>query len=267
MTSADGLTLCFDIGNTDIHGGVFAGVELRLEFRVSNRQRPTADEFGVFMLQLLQAKQVDPSGITRIAIASVVPDSLPAVAEACQKYLGQRPLVLEAGVRTGLKIRVKEPREVGADRIANAIAAVALYPNHNLVVIDMGTATTFCAINAQREYLGGAIVVGMGLSMRSLGTQTAKLPIVDILKPSKALGRTTVENIQSGLYFGHLGVLKEMIARLRQEAFDGAPVTVLGTGGFSHLFATTGVFDHCTPALVLRGLRRALELNPLQPSA
>lgn len=254
-------TLCFDIGNTDIHGGVFAGEALQLEFRKSNRMRPTTDEFGVFMLQLLQAKGIEPDAINRVAIASVVPDSLPAVREACEKYLGCEPLVLRAGVRTGLKIRMKEPREVGADRIANAIAAVDLHPDKNLIVIDMGTATTICAVNAQREYLGGAIVAGLGLSMRALGTQTAKLPHVDIVTMSNALGKSTVENIQSGLYFGHLGMLKEMIARLREEAFGGAPVTVVGTGGFVHLFAGSGIFDYSVSALVLRGLHRALELN------
>lgn len=266
MTAPIAYTLCFDIGNTDIHGGVFAGDVLELEFRKSNRMRPTTDEFGVFILQLLHARGIAPEQVARVAIASVVPDSLPAVSEACEKYLGRAPLVLRAGVRTGLKIRMKEPRDVGADRIANAVAAVAMYPDKNLIIIDMGTATTLCAVNAQREYLGGAIVPGLGLSMRALGTQTAKLPQVDILEPTKALGKTTVENIQSGLYFGHLGMLKEMIVRLRKEAFDDAPCIVIGTGGFVRLFASARIFDHCVPALVLHGLRHALRLNEAQLS-
>ncbi len=260
--SAGPLTLCFDIGNTDIHGGVFSGEHCELEFRMSNRQRPTVDEFGVFLLQLLQARSIASESIQRVAIASVVPESLPAVAEACEKYLGHAPLILQAGVKTGLKIRVKDPREVGSDRIANAIAAVHLHPGHNLLVIDMGTATTFCAINRNREYLGGAIVAGVGLCMRALGTQTAKLPMVDIVRPKAALGKTTVENIQSGLFYSHLGTLRELIDHLRSEAFAGEDCLVIGTGGFSRLFAHSGIFDYVVPALVLQGLRYALELNP-----
>lgn len=254
-------TLCFDIGNTDIHGGVFDGDELRLEFRRSNRQRPTADEFGVFLLQVLAAKGIGAADIDHVAVSSVVPDSLPAVMGASEQYLGVKPLVLQAGVRSGLKIRVKEPREVGADRIANAVAAVHLFPNCNRIVIDMGTATTFCAINKKSEYLGGAIVAGIGLSMNALGSQTAKLPLVDIVQPSAALGRDTVENIQSGLFYGHLGIMKELIDRIRYEAFADDPSIVIGTGGFSRLFTDAGIFDHMVPGLVLLGLRRTLELN------
>jgi len=261
MTAEPYKALCFDIGNTDIHGGIFDGDTCEAEFRLSNRQRPSADEFGVFMLQLLQARSIDPAAIAEVAIASVVPESLPPVVAACETYLGRQPLVLRAGVKTGLKIRMKEPRDVGADRIANAIAAVHQFPRQNLIVIDMGTATTFCAINDQREYLGGAIVAGVGLCMRALGTQTAKLPMVEIVTPVAALGKTTVENIQSGLIYSHLGALREIIGRLREEAFAGAPALVIGSGGFARLFADFGVFDHLAPALVLHGLRRALELN------
>jgi type III pantothenate kinase len=253
--------LCFDIGNTDIHGGVFEGEKLRFEFRRSNQQRPSADELGVFLLQLLAANEVHPASIGAISIASVVPDALPAVEGACEKYLHCAPLVLQAGVKTGLKLRVKEPREVGADRIANAIAAVRNFPGQNVIVVDMGTATTLCAINAKAEYLGGAIVVGMGLSMRALGSQTAKLPQVDIVRPESALGRTTVENIQSGLFFSQLGMLREMTERLREEAFEGEPTLVVGTGGFARLFASEKIFDRIEPALVLHGLRYALLLN------
>lgn len=260
-SQADHLILCFDIGNTDIHGGLFAGDALRFEFRRSNQQRPSADELGVFLLQLLAANGVDASLVEEIAIACVVPDALSSVQGACEKYLGCTPLVLQAGVKTGLKLRVKEPREVGADRIANAIAAVRAFPGRNLIVVDMGTATTLCAINTRAEYLGGAIVVGMGLAMRALGTQTAKLPQVDIVRAEYALGRTTVENIQSGLFFSQLGMLREMTTRLRNEAFDGEPALVIGTGGFSRLFREEAVFDCIEPALVLHGLRHALALN------
>lgn len=263
------LQLCFDIGNTDIYGGVFAGRDLRMEFRKSNRYRPSVDEFGVFLVQLLRTHGIEPGEIAEVAAACVVPDSLRSVVGACEKYLERPVLLLEAGVRTGLKIKVKDPREVGADRIANAVAAVELFPDQNLILIDMGTATTFCAVNRRREYLGGAIAAGLGLSMRALGTQTAKLPIVDVVAPTSALGRTTVENIQSGLFFGHVGLVREMVARLREEAFDGEPTRVVGTGGLAHLFDGMDLFDEIVPALVLRGLQRAIALNraPKKPLA
>lgn len=255
------LQLCFDIGNTDIHGAVFSGQEMLFEFRKSNSTRPTVDEFGVFLIQLLQTHGVASSAITEVAAASVVPDSISAVAGACEKYLERSVLVLEAGVKTGLKIRVQEPKDVGADRIGNAMAAVERYPNENLIVIDTGTATTFCAISARGEYLGGSIAAGLGLSMRALGTQTAKLPLVDMVRPKSVLGKTTIQNIQSGLYFGHIGLIRQMVEGLKEEAFRGESVRVIATGGHAHLFAEEGLFDAIVPALVLRGLQRALTLN------
>jgi type III pantothenate kinase len=265
------LQLCFDIGNTDIHGAVFAGKEMRFEFRRSNRIRASLDELGVFIIQLLQTHGVASGEIGEVAAACVVPDSLGAITGACEKYLERSVLVLEAGVKTGLKIRVQEPREVGADRIANAIAAVELYPKENIIVVDTGTATTFCAISAKGEYLGGAIAAGLGLSMRALGTQTAKLPLVDVVRPKSYLGKTTIHNIQSGLYFGHVGMIREMVAGLRQDAFAGEPARVVATGGHASLFSQDNLFDEIVPALVLRGLQRALSLNreakkPLQRS-
>ncbi len=263
--SARELQLCFDIGNTDIYGGVFEGRELRMEFRKNNRARPTVDEFGVFLMQLLQAHRIAPEEIAEVGAACVVPDSLRAVVGACEKYLSRPVLLIEAGVRTGLKVKVKDPRQVGADRISNAIAAVELFPGRNLIIIDMGTATTFCAVNARQEFLGGAIAAGIGLSMNALGTQTAKLPIVDIVPVRNALGRTTIENIQSGLFFGHIGLVKELVARLREEAFGTEEATVIGTGGSARLFTDFHLFDKFIPALVLRGVHRAIALNRAQP--
>jgi type III pantothenate kinase len=255
------MILCFDIGNTDIYGGVFAGGKLQAEFRRANRQRPCADEFGVFLLQVLQARGVDPAGIHDAALASVVPDCDDSVVDACRTYLGIEPLVLRSGVRTGLKIRYRNPAEVGADRIANAIAAVHLYPGRNLIVIDMGTATTFCAISAERDYLGGVIAAGMGLSMRALAEGTAKLPHVDLVKPAGVLGRSTVESIQNGLYHGHLGLVRTVVAGLRAEVFGGDQALVIGTGGHARFFIDAGIFDTYEPNLVLLGLCRAVELN------
>lgn len=261
------MILGFDIGNTDIYGGVHDGTTLRMEFRRSNQHRPSADEFGVFLVTLLQARGLRPEDIDRVAIASVVPDSLPSVVGACRTFLRRNPLVLEAGIKTGLKLRIHNPAELGADRVANAIAAVERFPGRDLIVVDMGTATTFCAINLDREYLGGVIAAGMGLSMHALGRGTAKLPQVDVTIPTACLGKNTIEHIQSGLYFGHIGLLREVVARFTTEAFEGRRPLVIGTGGFARLFREARVFDHYLPSLVLDGLIRALELNPQHPHA
>ena len=256
------MILCFDIGNTDIYGGVCRGRELLLEFRKSSHVRPSADEFGVFVVQILATKGIAIEEIGAVAVASVVPDCNHIVMQACRTYLGIQPLLLQAGVRTGLKIRTKNPAEVGADRIANAIAAVELCPGQDRIIVDMGTATTFCAVNRKDEYLGGVIAAGMALSMRALAQNTAKLPFVDLEAPSTCLGKSTVDSIQSGLYFGHLGLIREVTNRLREEAFAGRKPVVITTGGHARFFKEETIVDHHVPDLVLRGLCRAVELNP-----
>lgn len=259
------MILCFDIGNTDIYGGVCRGREVIAEFRKSSQQAPSADEFGVFLLQILSSRNIAVESLEAIAVASVVPDCNRMVIEACRTYLGLVPLLLQAGVRTGLKIRTKNPAEVGADRIANAMAAVELFPAADRVVVDMGTATTFCAVNRRDEYLGGVIAAGMGLSMRALARNTAKLPFVDLSTPARCLGKSTVESIQSGLYFGHLGLLREVVSRLREEAFEGRDPVVVVTGGHARFFKDEPLVNAYVPDLVLQGLCRAVELNRLKP--
>ncbi|NDV62430.1 type III pantothenate kinase [Puniceicoccales bacterium CK1056] len=255
------MILCFDIGNTDIYGGVCEGRELVAEFRKANHFHPSADEFGVFVRQILSSKGVKLESLKAVAVASVVPDCIGMVREAARSYLGIDPLILKAGVKTGLKIRTNNPSEVGADRIANAIAAVELYPAMDRIVVDMGTATTFCAINQKDEYLGGVICAGMGLSMKALAQNTAKLPYVDLVRPGNCLGKTTVESIQNGLYFSHLGLIREVVGRLKEEAFEGREPVVIGTGGHAGFFREESLLSAYVPDLVLRGLCRAVELN------
>lgn len=259
------MILCFDIGNTDIYGGVCRGREVVVEFRKANHLQPSADEFGIFVRQILASRDIPLEALSAVAVASVVPDCNAMVMEACQSYLGIAPLMLQSGVRTGLRIRTKNPSEVGADRIANAIAAVELYPGQDRLVVDMGTATTFCAINQADEYLGGVIAAGMGLSMRALARNTAKLPYVDLIRRESCLGKTTVDSIQSGLYFGHLGLLREVIDRLREEVFPGREPVVIGTGGHARFFKDDPLITAYIPDLVLRGLCRAVELNASPP--
>jgi len=255
------MILCFDVGNTDIFGGVMDGGRLLFEFRRGNEYRPSADELGVFILQLLKAKGVPPESIKEAAIASVVPGCNDILMTACERYLGLSPLLLQAGVKTGLKLRVPNPNEVGADRIANAIAAVDRFPDRPLIVIDLGTATTFCAVTADREYHGGVIAAGVQLSMQALAQRTAKLPSVDLVTPGECLARTTVTAIQSGLFYGHLGLIKEVIQRLEEEVFAGERAMVIGTGGNARFFRDEGVFDVLVPDLVFHGLVQAVKLN------
>jgi type III pantothenate kinase len=179
----------------------------------------------------------------------------------CRKYFAVDPFILQAGARTGLKIRYRNPAEVGPDRIANAIAAVHLHPNRNVIVIDFGTATTINVVNSSREYLGGVILPGLRIAMEALEKNTARLPTVEIVPPHEVLGRSTIESIQSGLYFGTREMVGGLIRELCREAFASERAMVIGTGGFARLFERDKVFDALNPDLVLVGLERALALN------
>jgi len=259
------MILCLDVGNSQIFGGVFADDQIRLRFRRNSKSGASSDEIGVFLRSVLRENDIDPKSVTQISLCTVVPEVLHSIRNACLKYFGLTPFVLQAGVKTGLRIRYKNPLEVGADRIANAIAATQFYPNQNLIVIDFGTATTFCAISRDKDYLGGVITAGLKISMEALETRTSKLPAVEMVVPEVCLARTTVESIQSGLYFGAIGQAKEICARIRLEAFQeasgGESIHIVGTGGIASLFANTGVFHEESPDLVLHGLHRALKMN------
>jgi type III pantothenate kinase len=259
------MILALDVGNSQILGGLIeedsSGPKILFRFRKTSKGGSSSDEYGMFLRQVLRENGFDASKVTRIAIATVVPDVMHSLRGACQKYFNETPFVLQAGVKTGLKIRYKNPLEVGSDRIANAIGATSRYPGKNLVIIDLGTATTFCAISKEKDYLGGSIIAGLKISMEALESKTAKLPSVEISTPETALGKTTIESIQMGLYYGHLGSMKEIISRISDESFGGDIPFVIGTGGFSRLFEKDGIFDVEIPDLVLFGLYEALKMN------
>lgn len=253
--------LCLDIGNTQIFGGVFNGDNIDLQFRKSSKFSSSSDEFGIFFRSVLRENQIDPSQITHIAMCSVVPDVVYSVRNGCIKYFGIDPFVLQAGVKTGLKIKYQNPLEVGSDRIANAIAATKLYPGKNIVVIDFGTATTFDVLTKDKEYLGGAIIPGIRISMEALESKTAKLPAVEIDAPEKVIGRTTKDSIQAGLYYGQIGSVKEVLSGISAEAFDGKKPFIIGTGGFANMFSRTGLFDVINSELVLKGIYYSAKMN------
>lgn len=257
------MLLCFDIGNSNIHGGVYEGTTLRCQFRRTTNPVGTSDELGVFFTAVLRENGVSPSEVRRTAICSVVPAALYSMRSACLKYFKSDPFVLQAGVKTGLRIKYRNPHEVGADRIANAIAATHLHPGKDLIVVDLGTATTIEVITAAGDYLGGAIMPGVGVSADALASHTAKLPRVEIARPESALGRTSVESIQAGLYHGHAGAMLRLIDELVRECFQGSRPRVIGTGGYARMFDRERLFDQIEPELVLLGLRQAAEMNPV----
>ena len=255
------MILTLDVGNSQIFGGVFDSGELTLRFRRAARPSLSSDELGLFLRGVLRENGRDPSRIEQIALCSVVPDLIYSLRNCCRKYFGVDPFILQAGVKTGLKIQYRNPLEVGPDRIANAIGATHRYPDRNLIIIDFGTATTFDVIRAPRDYLGGIIVAGPRIAMEALEKTTARLPTVEIVPATELVGRSTVESIQSGLYFGNRAVVKGLTQEIRERVFRGAPAVVIGTGGLSRLFEREKVFDVLLPDLVLVGLERELSLN------
>lgn len=253
--------LCLDVGNTHILGGVFAEDRLIARFRYATPLIGTADQLGIFLINILQVNKIVPNEITAAAVASVVPSYDYTIRHTISSYLESPLFVLQSGVKTGLNIKYKNPNEVGADRIANAMGAVNAFPNQHMIIIDMGTATTLCAVSKQKDYLGGIILPGMRLGMESLKTHTAKLMEVDIETCTTYIGRTTKESIQSGLYFGQLGALKEVINGVKLECFSPESALIIGTGGFAQLYKETSLFDVILPDLVLQGLSKAYEYS------
>ncbi len=254
------MLLCLDIGNSHICGGVFVGNELLLQFRYDSKQVGTSDEIGIFIRNVLRENSIDYTQIIKIGIASVVPGIDYTVRAACIKYLNATPLFLRPGIKTGIQVKTHHPNEVGADLVAGGIAGKALYPDQDLLIFDLGTATTCCYQNKNGEFLGAAIAPGIRLMMESLQLNTARLFGVNIVRPDLAIGKNTKAAIQSGIYYSQLGLIEELIKQTKQE-FQLEKLTTIATGGFSHLFANTHVFDHIVPELVLLGVKYMLEIN------
>ncbi len=255
------MILCLDVGNSHIFGGLFEGDQLKLTFRRTSSGRSSSDELGLFFRSVLRENGFDPDAVTNVALCSVVPELVYSLGASARKYFNVQPFILKAGVKTGLKILYRNPVEVGSDRIANAIAATGMFPGENLLVIDLGTATTVDAVSADRDYLGGVIIPGLRLSMQALDQGTARLSTVEIIRPDQCLGRTTAASIQSGLYYGHLGALRTICEHITDEMFEGRRPRVIATGGFASLFENAKLYDEQAPDLVLRGLLMALVMN------
>jgi len=255
------MLLTMDVGNTQIYSGVYDGVDLKTTFRRTSSVRASSDEFGAFFRTMLRENGIDPAQIDMAGICSVAPDAVHSLRNCFRKYFGFEPFFLQPGVKTGLKIRYRNPLEVGADKIANAIGALSRFPGKNLIIVDFGTATTLCAVSKDREYLGGIITPGIQISMTALESHTARLPVVEIVRPAEILGRSIVDSIQSGLYYGALATVRSLSALITRAHFAGDEPLIVATGGFGRLFEQEQLFHEFVPELPLLGLRRAIELS------
>ncbi|WP_031517132.1 type III pantothenate kinase [Desulfofalx alkaliphila] len=246
------MILVFDVGNTNTVLGVFNRDQLIAHWRISTNRNRTADEYGILLANLFQCAGLDKSQISEMIISSVVPPLMQTLETMSQRYFNVRPLVVGPGVKTGMPIKVDNPRELGADRIVNAVAGFHLHGGP-LIIVDFGTATTFCAVNAKGEYLGGAIAPGIRISTEALFAQAAKLPRVELKSPPSVIGKNTIHSMQSGIIYGYAGLVEEMVRRFKNELGE---CKVIATGGLAEQIAQeASSIDKVEPFLTLIGLR------------
>ena len=239
--------------------GVFKDSNLVVDWRVSTARHRTADEYGMLMRDLFESQRLSFSRIKAVVLSSVVPPLNFSLEQMCKKYFGLQPVIVGPGIKTGMPIKYENPREVGADRIVNAVAGYETYGGP-LIIVDFGTATTFCAVSERGEYLGGAIAPGMGISTEALFARAAKLPRVEISKPPSVIGKTTIYSMQSGIFYGFVGQVDEIVRRMKAE-MKGEP-TVIATGGLADLiFTESKTVDKVDHMLTLTGLRIVYERN------
>jgi type III pantothenate kinase len=252
------LLLAIDVGNTNIVLGVYRDETQLTRWRLQTVPGRTADEHAVILRSLCAANDIDFGTLRNLVVGSVVPTLTATFADLADRYLSARPVVVGPGIKTGIRLLVENPREVGADRIANTVAAHRRFGGP-AIVVDFGTATTFDAISSEGDFLGGAIAPGLEISQQALFDRAARLYRVDLQRPRTAIGKNTATNLQSGILFGYVGLVEGLISRMRAEL---GTATVIGTGGLVDLIAAeTGVFDHVDRELTLEGLRVLWELN------
>lgn len=247
------MILTLDIGNTNMKTALFRDMEMVQYWRLSTNRNRTSDEYGMALMNLLNHNHIDPKSVKGIMMSSVVPQINFTIEHMCRNYFGMEPMKIEPGVRTGINIKYENPRELGSDRIANAVAAFELYGGP-CITIDFGTATSFGAISAKGEFLGGAICPGLRLSADALTERTAKLPRFELMKPDSVIGRNTVSNMQAGIVYGYIGQVNYIVNRMKRE-MDMPDVKVIATGGLAVLVAgESRVIDVMDGLLTLKGL-------------
>ena len=253
------MLLVIDVGNTNMVLGVYKDTELLDHWRISTDRQRTTDEYGVLIRELFYLNNLRADDINAIIISSVVPPVVPTLERMCQRYFGLSPLLIGPGVKTGMDIRYDNPREVGADRIVNAVAAYEKYGGP-VIIVDFGTATTFCAVDAKGVYLGGSICPGIGISTEALVQRTAKLPRIELKRTDSVICRNTIESMQAGVFYGFVGQVEGIVARMRRELDMSA--RVVATGGLAVVIApATKAIDVVEPMLTLEGLRIIYERN------
>lgn len=253
------MLLVIDVGNTNMVLGVYKDTELLDHWRISTDRQRTTDEYGVLIRELFYLNDFRADDINAIIISSVVPPVVPTLERMCQRYFGLSPLLIGPGVKTGMDIRYDNPREVGADRIVNAVAAYEKYGGP-VIIVDFGTATTFCAVDAKGVYLGGAICPGIGISTEALVQRTAKLPRIELKRTDSVICRNTIESMQAGVFYGFVGQVEGIVSRMRRELDMSA--RVVATGGLAVVIApATKAIDVVEPMLTLEGLRIIYERN------
>lgn len=259
------MLLAFDIGNSNIVLGVFRDGKLITNWRIETDNNKSADEYGMIINQLFMYEGLKTSDVEDVIISTVVPSVLYTLQHLSMKYFNKRAIVVESGVKTGLVVKYDNPKQVGADRIVNAVAAFTKYGGP-LIIIDFGTATTFCAVTEKAEYLGGSIASGLKIASEALFEKTSKLPKVELEEPGHTICKNTIQSMQSGLVYGHMGmvdyIVRKMKAELETVTESGRPVTVVATGGLSTMIEN-GVecIDHVDKELTLEGLEIIYEKN------
>lgn len=254
------MIICLDVGNTNIKYAVYEGDKLILSFRIATEHKKTSDEYGGQLISILKNRHIHADDITGGIISSVVPPLDYTLENMCRTYLNIKPLLLAPGLKTGMNLRVDNAKEVGADRVVNNVAAVRKY-GYPLIIIDFGTATTFNVIDGRGEFIGGVIAPGIKGSLDSLVNGTAKLPRVEIERPSKVIGKNTVTNMQSGIVYGFSGLVAYIVRKIKQELKDDSVKTV-ATGGFSEVIANEiSSIDYVDKFLTLDGLKYLYDLN------
>ena len=256
------MLLVIDVGNTNIVFGVYKGDTLIHDWRISSNKERSSDEYGLLFYQILAHRKIRPYDIEAVIISSVVPNLMHTLPNMVYKYFNKEPIVVEAGIKTGLNIKYDNPKEVGADRIVNAVAALHNYGGP-CIIIDIGTAITFCVVTEDKNYLGGLILPGIGISAEALFMRTSKLPKIEIIEPNEIIGKTTVSAMQSGLYYGFSTMIDGIIGKILEELKkDAKDVNIIATGGFSGLILGESKYDIIVDRyLTLDGLRFIYEMN------